>query len=118
MADPVWALVMFDLPVLTKEQRHWSAKYREFLLQNGFSRVQFSVYSKYLVNATGLRGLIPQLKRMVPPDGEVRIIRLTDEQWAATMRFRGPDLEPVVEAVPEQLALITDHQEICAQTAY
>ena len=112
MGDPVWTLVMFDLPVLTKPQRKLANKYRIFLLDIGFSRVQFSVYAKYLVNSSGLRPLLPELKRMVPPDGEVRILRLTDEQWAATYRYYGPESEKPTEAIPEQLGLIFDDPDL------
>ena len=83
MADPVWVLVMFDLPVATKEQRKGATRYRKLLLDDGFSMVQFSIYSKYLVNASGLRAILPWVKFNVPPGGAVRILRLTDEQWAA-----------------------------------
>ncbi len=104
MADPVWVLLMFDLPVKTKAQRRRATQYRKMLLDLGFSQVQYSVYSKYLVNASGLRGLIPWLREGVPANGEVRVLRLTDEQWASTYRYYGPEQIPV-EGRPEQLGL-------------
>ena len=73
---------MFDLPVKTKQQRREATQYRKLLLDLGFSQVQLSVYSKYLVNASGVRGILPWLKGRVPPRGEVRVLRLTDEQRA------------------------------------
>ena len=48
MADPVWLLVMFDLPVASRHQRKAAHDYREMLYDKGFSRVQFSVYAKYV----------------------------------------------------------------------
>lgn len=107
MADPVWLLLMFDLPVLTKTQRREATRYRKMLLDLGFSQVQLSVYSKYLLNASGVRGLLPWLKGNVPPEGEVRVLRLTDEQWAATYRYYGPTQIPV-EGKPEQLGLFME----------
>lgn len=104
MADPVWLLVMFDLPVLTKVQRKRANAYRKMLLDLGFNQVQLSVYSKYLVNASGVRGVLPWVKGNVPPDGEVRMLKLTDEQWAATYRYYGTREMPV-ETKPEQLGL-------------
>ena len=35
---------MFDLPVLTAPQRREATRFRKFLLDRGFSMVQFSVY--------------------------------------------------------------------------
>lgn len=110
MADPVWLLVMFDLPVLTKTQRREATRYRKMLLDLGFSMVQLSVYSKYMVNSTGVRSLLPQVKGGIPPNGEVRMLRLTDEQWASTYRFYGPK-QLMMESVPEQLGLVFDESE-------
>ncbi len=107
MADAVWVMVMFDLPVGSRQQRKLASAYRKWLLDLGFSMVQLSVYSKYLVNATGLRSILPKLKGAVPPGGEVRVIRLTDEQWASTYRYYGPSEVPM-EAKPEQLGFVFD----------
>lgn len=107
MADPVWLLVMFDLPVGTKGQRGAANAYRTLLYDSGFSQVQFSVYAKYLVNATGVRALLPPLRNAVPPEGEVRILRLTDEQWASMYRYYGPKDIPA-EPPPDQLAFFED----------
>ena len=110
MADPVWVLLMFDLPVKTRDQRRRASKYRHMLLETGFSMVQLSVYSKYLINATGLRSILPQIKSEIPKNGAVRVLRLTDEQWAATYRYYGP-IETSPEVVPDQLALFADEPE-------
>jgi len=104
MADPMWLLVMFDLPVKTKRQRKLATDYRKQLLGAGFSAIQLSVYAKYVVNASGLRGVISPLKSLVPTGGEVRLLRLTDTQWGEMYRWYGPhELEP--ERRPSQLML-------------
>ena len=98
---------MFDLPVVTKQQRKQAARYRKLLLDSGFSMVQLSVYAKYLVNASGLRAILPWIRTNVPPGGAVRLLRLTDEQWAGTYRYYGP-IEIPAEGKPEQLAIAFD----------
>lgn len=104
MADPVWLLVMFDLPVRTKAQRKRATDYRKRLLESGFSAIQLSVYAKYVLNASGLRTIVSPLKRAVPAGGEVRLLRLTDTQWGEMYRWFGAqELEP--EARPSQLLL-------------
>lgn len=97
-------MVMFDLPVVTKVQRRDATRYRQGLLDLGFSQVQLSVYVKYLVNATGVRSLLPQLRAGIPDNGEVRILRLTDEQWSKTYRYYG-QTTVANEPRPTQLAL-------------
>lgn len=110
MADPVWVLLMFDLPVKTREQRRRASQYRLMLLEIGFSMVQLSIYSKYLINATGLRSILPQIKNEIPNNGAVRVMRLTDEQWASTYRYYGP-IDTSNEPIPDQLALFADEPE-------
>ena len=109
MGDQVWVMVMFDFPVLTRAQRKAANSYREMLYDAGFSQIQFSVYVKYLINSTGMRSLLPSLRGYVPPTGEVRVLRLTDEQWAGMYRYYGSNEIPA-ESEPAQLVLISDEE--------
>ena len=43
----MWIFAMFDLPVMTKAQRKAAMKFREFLLDQGFEKGQFSVYARF-----------------------------------------------------------------------
>ena len=43
----MWMMVMFDLPTETHSQRKSAAKFRKFLLDEGFEMVQFSVYVQF-----------------------------------------------------------------------
>ena len=45
----MWMIVMFDLPVGTDKERKRATKFRNFLLDEGFSMSQFSVYLKFCV---------------------------------------------------------------------
>ena len=104
MADPVWLLVMFDLPTLVAEQRREATAYRKLLIDRGFSRVQLSVYSRYMINATATIPIVGFLKNSVPDEGYVRILQLTDRQWASGWHLFGESyIQP--EAPPEQLVL-------------
>ncbi|WP_038097390.1 CRISPR-associated endonuclease Cas2, partial [Treponema pedis] len=40
----MWIICLFDLPTNTKEQRHRASKFRQQLIEDGFSMMQFSVY--------------------------------------------------------------------------
>lgn len=80
MAEPVWMLVMFDLPAKTKSQRNLANKYRHTLLDMGFDRLQLSVYCKYYINGNATGRDLFQLQIQVPPGGAVRIMKATDSQ--------------------------------------
>ncbi len=101
---------MFDFPVGTKKQRRDATRYRNMLLDSGFGQIQFSVYVKYLVNSSGVRYLIPRMREQIPDNGNVRIVKLTDEQWASSYRYFGAKtLSP--EPIPDQLALFHSNKE-------
>ena len=38
----MWIFAVFDLPTQTKEQRHAYTQFRQTLLKNGFSQLQYS----------------------------------------------------------------------------
>lgn len=44
----MWILVMFDLPTDTKPQRKAAGDFRNFLLDEGFERSQFSIYARFI----------------------------------------------------------------------
>lgn len=79
----MWCLVMFDLPVKTKEQRHDATEFRNVLLDLGYSMVQFSVYARYTPTQSGNRTTIRVIKKNLPPQGKVRILHISDHQWAS-----------------------------------
>ena len=45
-----WLMAMFDLPVMTQEERKVASRFRNDLLDNGFLMIQFSVYARPCVN--------------------------------------------------------------------
>ncbi|MEY8562662.1 CRISPR-associated endonuclease Cas2 [Eggerthellaceae bacterium 3-80] len=102
--DAMWCVVMFDLPVQTKIQRREASKFRKPLQDNGFSMIQFSVYGKYSPTYNGNIPTEKIIKDGLPADGEVRILHLTDAQWAKVVRFISKKKQPVEEKY-EQLVL-------------
>jgi CRISPR-associated protein Cas2 len=102
--EPVWAITAFDLPTGTREQRRDASRYRNYLIELGFSRIQFSVYAKYVINNTGFIWLANRVGAIVPPDGMVRVIPVSDHEWARTLCYEG-ELRQPPEPPPQQLTL-------------
>lgn len=100
----MWCIVMFDLPVKTEVERKEATKFRNFLLDNGFSRVQYSVYVQYLPLGAQLAKIARDIKQRLPNAGEVRIVPLTDKQWSNAFRFcKGTPQK--MEETPQQLEI-------------
>ena len=76
-------LVFFDLPVVTKTERRAYTVFRRFLLNDGYDMIQFSVYGR-IVNGTDAEA--KHMKRLIdnlPPAGSVRVLTVTEKQFAA-----------------------------------
>ncbi|MBN1960120.1 MAG: CRISPR-associated endonuclease Cas2 [Deltaproteobacteria bacterium] len=100
----MWVLVMFDLPVKSKQQRKRATKFRQYLKQDGFNMLQFSVYSRPSPSEENAIVHCNRVKAEMPTDGQVRILRFTDKQYARMECFfsRKPKDH---ERIPEQIEL-------------
>lgn len=85
----MWTMVMFDLPVLTKQQRRRAAKFRHDLLDLGFEMAQFSVYMRFCGGRPAADALATRVERRLPPEGHVSILAFTDKQYARMRVFNG-----------------------------
>lgn len=82
-------LVFFDLPVVTRAERRAYAQFRRFLLNDGFDMIQFSVYGRIL---NGNDAQDKHLKRLIanlPPEGSVRLLTVTEKQFASMQLLVG-----------------------------
>lgn len=102
--DPMWCICMFDLPTKTKSQRRRYAEFRNMLLDSGFVFTQLSVYAKYSPSGMLSSRQVSGIKNQVPPDGEIRLVHISDRQWANAIRFCNA-IEMPQEKAPEQLLL-------------
>lgn len=100
----MWMMIMFDLPTDTAEHRHYAHKFREYLLDLGFSMNQYSVYTKFI----GAKDLCPKyvsaIKQNAPTSGSVNILFFTDKQFGDMILIGNDDYRDVPKQ-PEQYAL-------------
>ena len=88
----MWLFVFFDLPVKTKEQRSTATQFRKFLLQDGYTMVQFSVYARICGGRERLDKHIKKLYLNIPSKGHVRYLELTDKQYGRMKILRGKEV--------------------------
>lgn len=98
----MWVVVMFDLPVDTKAARRQYALFRKSLLKDGFTRLQYSVYARHSASEENAHVHIQRVEKNVPPDGEVRIITITDKQFERMQIFWGR-MRKIPQRAPQQL---------------
>ncbi|MCQ2533544.1 MAG: CRISPR-associated endonuclease Cas2 [Clostridia bacterium] len=75
-------LVFFDLPVLTREDRHNYSRFRKMLMKNGFIMLQESVYCRMALNQNVASAFTNLVKINKPPKGLVQILTVTEKQFA------------------------------------
>lgn len=98
----MWLYVMFDLPVETKIQRKRAAQFRKNLLKDGFGMHQFSVYIRHCASYGSAEVHIERVKRIIPDEGSVSILKVTDKQFESTIHIVGKKAKPP-PATPMQL---------------
>lgn len=99
----MWVVVLFDLPTDTKAARKAYTDFRENLLCNGFLKLQYSVYARHCQTDEQAETHEERIKRVLPKDGEVRVLSLTDKQFARMKIFHGKIRQPS-DDVPQQLS--------------
>lgn len=82
-------IVMFDLPVLTDKEKRIAIKFRDFLLDDGYIMMQFSVYSRICKNGDDLYKHINRLKINAPKSGNIRLLQVTEKQYNNMIMFSG-----------------------------
>ena len=85
----MWIMVLFDLPVTTEKERKKATKFRNFLLDNSFEMVQFSVYMRPYPSKEHVERLVKLIENNVPEDGKVDILPITDKQYENIVTIRG-----------------------------
>lgn len=74
-------LVMFDMPVKTKEDRKAYAQFRHNLLKDGYFLLQFSVYVRVCKGVKSANTHLDRLHLFIPKKGHVRALILTEKQF-------------------------------------
>jgi len=85
----LWMLVMFDLPVGEKEERSDATRFRNFLLDLGFRRAQFSVYYRLITGRDAAEVMEKKIAAAVPGGGSVHILVITNKQYENIRVFTG-----------------------------
>ncbi len=100
----MWLLAMFDLPTDTKKARKDYTHFRKALIKDGFTMMQYSVYIRHCASEENAQVHDGRVVGFLPPDGEVRLLQITDKQYERMRVFWGKRRKPA-EQPPRQLEL-------------
>jgi len=98
----MWLVAMFDLPTDTRKARRAYTRFRKALVKDGFTMMQYSVYIRHCASEENAEVHDGRVVANLPPDGEVRLLRITDKQYERMRVFWGKRRKPT-EQPPRQL---------------
>lgn len=97
--------VMFDLPVLTAEERRAYTRFRKFLIKNGFIMMQWSIYSKLCLNPSAVKAIYEKVKKYVPTKGVVQLMVVTEKQYASIEYLTGESSSEYINSTDRLIVL-------------
>jgi len=100
----MWLFVFFDLPTETKKDRRNASQFRNNLLKDGFSMMQYSVYVRHCASSESADVHEKRIYQLLPPLGKVSVLRITDKQFGNIQNFWGKTEVPKAPQ-PTQLEL-------------
>ncbi len=101
----LWVFVFFDLPVGTKSDRRAATRFRNFLKDDGYMMLQFSVYARVCRGEEAVDKHLQRVTRNLPKKGGVRALQVTDKQYGR-MRLLLGESEKNEKVAPQQLVLL------------
>jgi CRISPR-associated protein Cas2 len=100
----MWVFVFFDLPTETRKDRKNATLFRKRMMQDGFTMMQYSIYTRHCASRENAEIHIKRTKSQLPPKGEVVIFSLTDKQFGMMEFFEGKG-STAKPGTPQQLEL-------------
>lgn len=76
-------ILFYDLPVTTLLEKKLYRKFHKDIEKEGFVQMQESVYTKVVLNLQMAKSSISRLKKLVPQNGLVQVLTVTEKQYAS-----------------------------------
>lgn len=99
-------IVFFDLPVKEKSAQKEATKFRNFLLKDGYTMLQYSVYVRVCNGYDVVKTHERRLKLSLPANGSVRLLVITEKQYESMQILLGEYKQSDTPVSYEQLTLL------------
>jgi CRISPR-associated protein Cas2 len=100
----MWLFVYFDLPTNTKKDRKAASLFRKNLLKDGFTMMQYSVYTRHCASKESLEVHVRRIESLIPEYGMISLLKVTDKQYGGMINFLG-NKQQADKKMPVQLEL-------------
>lgn len=90
----MWIMVFFDLPTETRKDRKNYSVFRRRIMADGFQMFQFSMYVRHCSSRENTNVHVQRVRNILPPNGHIGILTITDRQFSMMEIFRGKKETP------------------------
>ena len=97
--------VFFDLPMVTRPERRAYTVFRRFLINDGYDMIQFSIYGRILNGNDAEEKHMKRLVANLPPEGSIRVLTVTEKQYASMKLLVGLPLFQEKQVNASQIVL-------------
>lgn len=101
----LWMFVFFDLPVGTKDERRAATRFRNFLKDDGYMMLQWSVYARVCRGEEAAEKHVQRVIKNLPRKGSVRALQVTGKQYGR-MRLLLGEATKNEKVAPLQMVLL------------
>ncbi|MBF0542691.1 MAG: CRISPR-associated endonuclease Cas2 [Nitrospirae bacterium] len=101
----MWLIVFFDLPTNSAKDKKEYIRFRKFLLEDGFTMMQYSVYIRHSASRENAEVHINRIKSSLPENGTISVLIITDKQFGDIQNFWGRKTTKPPLPTPKQLEM-------------
>ena len=98
-------IIFFDLPMTNANERKTYTTFHKRLTQEGFVMMQQSVYSKLGLNSTNEKSTYDRLKKIIPDNGVIQLLTITERQFASMEYLAGEYEELSIQSTDRTVVL-------------
>ena len=100
-------ILLFDLPMVTAQDRRAYTRFHKELIRLGFYMFQYSVYVKLAINRTVSQQIKNKVRNLKPERGFISILEVTEKQFNAMEFIIGGRLTNVINSI-ERIVILED----------
>lgn len=97
-------IILFDLPTETKQNRRDATRFRNYLLDDGFDMLQYSVYTRICPDRDNAETHLSRIRQAAPKSGSIRMLMLTENQFTNMKIITGEKTSQEKYNIPAQMA--------------
>lgn len=89
-------IVMFDILVNTSEEKRDYRVFRKWLIKDGFIMMQYSIYSKLVLNESSAKLLRKRIEEQKTKKGLIQVLQLTENQFQDIYCIQGKSKTDII----------------------